>query len=97
MVLIVYVCDLCAVITASGVVGPTGIPNSPCTYGDPNWVFPIGICGEGSERIYLLVRLPTHPRRTLGDVVLSYIIGGGGYFCVYTIIVLLSLDFRATQ
>ena len=67
-------------IPAFRVVGPTGIPSiSPkCILwmsGDPNWVFPIGIRGNGAKQINPLGRLPTHCHRALGAAALGKNIG----------------------
>ena len=59
MVLLVCVCALHVDIIASRVVDPADIPSERCMYGDTNCVFPIGIHGEGDERIYPLGRIPT--------------------------------------
>ena len=80
MVLSVCVCSLYTGIPLSRVVSPTDTKSVSSTgtrwiFGDPNWVFPIGIFGKGEEQIYPLGRFLTHPYRALGAAALGKNIG----------------------
>ena len=72
----ICVCALCNGILASRVLVPTGTPYVNCTNtlwmsGDPNWVFPIGICGRGDKQIYPLGRIPTDNNYTKDSLFLN--------------------------
>ena len=60
-------------ILAFHVIVPTVIHSSCCLSIDSHCMFPIGICGKGEKRIYLIKRIPTYDVGRPGIAQLSWI------------------------